>query len=74
MRTWLCMILIAGFPTGAALRDQSATPLTSGDVLILEERWAAALRERDHEAFEKLLAEDLRHVGFEGQIVCQTSS
>ena len=37
--------------------------------MALEEQWAGALRERNDVAFAKLLAEDLRHVGFEGQIV-----
>lgn len=69
MRLWLSMILVAGLQSGAAVQDRSATPATSADLLALEDQWAAALRERNHEAFEKLLAEDLQHVGFEGQVV-----
>lgn len=37
-------------------------------MLALEERWAGALRARDEMAFAKLLADDLRHVGFDGTV------
>jgi hypothetical protein len=47
----------------------AVTRPTSADLLALEEGWTAALRERNHDAFEKLVAEDLQHVGFEGQVV-----
>ena len=69
MRTWIWLFLLAGFGSGPVLRGQSPAPFATGDVLALEEQWAGALRERNDVAFAKLLAEDLRHVGFEGQIV-----
>jgi ketosteroid isomerase-like protein len=69
MRTWMWLVLLAGFGSGPVLQGQSAAAPAPDDVLALEEQWAGALRERDEVAFEKLLAEDLRHVGFEGQIV-----
>jgi ketosteroid isomerase-like protein len=64
---WL--VLLAGAGSGPVLQGQSAAAPKPSDVLALEERWAGALRERNEAAFGKLLAEDLRHVGFEGQIV-----
>jgi ketosteroid isomerase-like protein len=69
MRTWLWLVVLAGIGSGAQSRDRAAAPPSSGDVLALEEQWAAALRERNEAAFGRLLAEDLRHVGFEGQVV-----
>jgi ketosteroid isomerase-like protein len=71
MRIWIWLILLAGLGSGSGpvLRGQSAAAPATGDVLALEEQWAGALRERNDVAFGKLLAEDLRHVGFEGQIV-----
>ena len=69
MRTWIWLLLAAGIGGVPLLRGQSAAPPTTRDLLVLEEQWAHALRERDEAAFGKLLAEDLRHVGFEGQIV-----
>lgn len=68
MRTLLGMFVLMALGS-SVLRGQSAAPPTAGEVLALEERWATMLRERNDEAFAKLLAEDLRHVGFEGQIV-----
>ena len=69
MRTWMWLVLLAGLGSGPLLRGQSAGAPAPGDVLALEEQWAGALREHDEVAFGKLLADDLRHVGFEGQIV-----
>jgi ketosteroid isomerase-like protein len=69
MRAWLWMILLAVLPSHAPVQAQATTPPTRADVLALEERWTTGVKERDHESFEKLLAEDLTHVGFEGQIV-----
>lgn len=69
MRAWIWLLLGAGIGGGPLLPGQSTAPPAMHDVLVLEEQWASALRERDEVAFGKLLAEDLRHVGFEGQIV-----
>jgi hypothetical protein len=69
MRTGIWLVLLAGFGFVPVLQGQSSTAPAPGDVRALEERWARALRERNEVAFGKLLAEDLRHVGFEGQIV-----
>ena len=69
MRTLLWTVVLLGLGFSAALHSQSATPASAGDILALEEQWATMLRDRNHEAFARLLAEDLRHVGFEGQIV-----
>lgn len=69
MRTWMWLVLFTVFGSELVLRGQSTSAPTPGDVLALEEQWAGALRERNDAAFGKLLAEDLRHVGFEGQIV-----
>ena len=69
MRTSVGLLLVAGLGWGPLSRGQSAAPPATGDILALEEQWAGALRQRNEAAFGKLLAEDLRHVGFEGQIV-----
>ena len=69
MRTWLWVALLASAGSAPVVPDRSAVALAPGDVLALEEQWAGGLRERNEVAFGKLLAEDLRHVGFEGQIV-----
>ena len=69
MRTWMWLVLLAGFGSAPVLQGQSAAAPAPADVMALEEQWAGALRERNDVAFGKLLAEDLRHVGFEGQIV-----
>jgi ketosteroid isomerase-like protein len=69
MRTWMWLILLAGLGSGPVLWGQSAAAPAARDVLALEEQWAGALRERNEIAFAKFLAEDLRHIGFEGQIV-----
>lgn len=69
MRTWMCLVLLAGSGSAPLLRSQPAAAPVAADVLALEEQWASALRQRNEVAFAKLLADDLRHVGFEGQIV-----
>jgi ketosteroid isomerase-like protein len=69
MRRWLWLVVLGGVGTGALGRGQAADPPATGDFLALEERWAVALRERNEAAFGRLLAEDLTHVGLEGQIV-----
>ena len=68
MRTLLCTMILVVLEFGS-LSAQDGTPPSVGDILALEQRWADLLLELNPEAFGKLLAEDLRHVGFEGQIV-----
>jgi ketosteroid isomerase-like protein len=50
----------------------SALAAPSETILDLEQRLTAALLSRDEAAFGSLLAEDLVHIGFEGQIVGKT--
>ena len=53
-------------PLGAA--QDPAAPASSETVTDLEQRFTSALLARDAAAFDRLLADDLVHIGFEGQI------
>jgi hypothetical protein len=69
MRIRSLVIVLAIVASGPVSWGQSTTGPAASDILALEQEWASALRERNPEAFGKLLAEDLRHVGFEAQVV-----
>lgn len=56
----LLSLLASGTPTLARLEPET--------FLELERRFASALLERDGKVVDSLLAEDLIHIGFEGQI------
>ena len=46
----------------------SSTQTVANTVRNIEDRFTAALLKRDHNEFEELLADDLIHIGFEGQV------
>ena len=52
--------------------SSAATKLATNAVAELEQRYIAALLKKDADEFEELLADDLLHVGFEGQIAKKT--
>ena len=63
--TAVLLLLVSGQPDVLA---DSATK-SAASVLALEQRFNSSLLERNEKAFDELLADDLVHIGFEGQIV-----
>jgi hypothetical protein len=63
--TTTLLVLAGGQPD--VLADPAKT--STATILALEQRFNFALMERNEKAFDELLADDLIHIGFEGQIV-----
>ena len=65
-----CLCLSAVFVTRSANLSAStpATQTTENTVKELEQRFTAALLKKDDVAVGELLADDLVHIGFEGQV------
>ena len=68
----MSLIAIALLVICQAVNTSSSLTAMSDSILALEERFKTALLERDAATIEALLADDLIHVGFEGQIVGRT--
>ena len=56
----------------SALHSPTTSTDTAEAVKRLEERFTVALLKRDDAEFDQLLADDLIHIGFEGQIANKT--
>lgn len=57
----------------SALASATPTPSTGSDeILAIEQRFTDSLVRRDPVAHDALLADDLVHIGFEGQIAAKT--
>lgn len=59
-------LILLSFLQGATV---SSTQMDTNAVRSVEDRYTAALLKRDHKEFGELLADDLIHIGFEGQVV-----
>jgi hypothetical protein len=60
--------LLAAF---VSVTPTPATPVATDEILLLERRFADSLVRRDHVLHDALLADDLVHIGFEGQIAAK---
>lgn len=58
-------VIFLSFFQGATV---SSTQIDANTVKNIEDRFTAALLKRDHNEFGELLADDLTHIGFEGQV------
>ena len=65
MSLLLSVFLVLVGAVDGTLNESTQTP---DEVMQLEQRFTTALLKRDDIEFNELLAEDLVHIGFEGQI------